>query len=175
MTRIIYEPLRLGHRKEYGVGRVQLVRREYVKVEFNPSVFMTPPYRSENKVLPLSEVERVDTPLERAARGEWEPAWRFELKMLAARLLTGNKGGQLSNARTEILPLDRVAGSAQAKGEQAAAPGESQVGPDHLRRGPSPERGQLRPRQDAQDRQLQAGRGDSAAGVQRGISLQVVE
>ena len=29
--------------KEYGVGRVTLVRREYVKVEFNPSVFMTPP------------------------------------------------------------------------------------------------------------------------------------
>ncbi len=90
--------------KEYGVGRVTLVRREYVKVEFNPSVFMTPPYRTESKVLLQSEVERVDTPLERIVRGQWEPAWRFELKMLAARFLTGNKGGQLSNARTEILP-----------------------------------------------------------------------
>ena len=49
-------------------------------------------------------MEKVDTPLERAARGEWDEPWRFELKMLAARFLTGNKGGQLSNARTEILP-----------------------------------------------------------------------
>ncbi|MCI0684699.1 MAG: DEAD/DEAH box helicase family protein, partial [Gemmataceae bacterium] len=90
--------------KEYGVGRVQKVRGEHAKVEFNPSVFMTPPYRSENKILPLGELEKVDTPLDRAARGQWDTAWRFELKMLAARLLTGNKGGQLSNARTEILP-----------------------------------------------------------------------
>ena len=65
---------------------------------------MAPPYRSENKILYFSEMERVDTPLERAARGEWEEPWRFELKMLAARFLTGNKGGQLANARTEILP-----------------------------------------------------------------------
>ncbi|MCI0682086.1 MAG: hypothetical protein L0Y71_08280, partial [Gemmataceae bacterium] len=90
--------------KEYGVGRVQKVRGEHAKVEFNPSVFMTPPYRSENKILPLAKLEKVDTPLDRAARGQWDAAWRFELKMLAARLLTGNKGGQLSNARTEILP-----------------------------------------------------------------------
>jgi len=90
--------------KEYGVGRVQKVRNGMAKVEFNPSVFMEPPYRSENKILPLPELEKVETPLDRAGRGEWEPVWRFELKMLAARLLTGNKGGQLSNARTEILP-----------------------------------------------------------------------
>ena len=49
-------------------------------------------------------MERVETPLERAARGQWEEPWRFELKMQAARFLTGNKGGQLGNARTEILP-----------------------------------------------------------------------
>jgi superfamily II DNA or RNA helicase len=49
-------------------------------------------------------LERIDSPLIRARRGEWEEAWRFELKMLAARFLTSNKGGQLSNARTEILP-----------------------------------------------------------------------
>ena len=30
----------------YGVGRVQKVRNGIVKVEFNPSVFMQPPYRS---------------------------------------------------------------------------------------------------------------------------------
>ena len=62
-----------------------MVRGEYVKVEFNPSVFMEPPFRSENKILLIAETEKVDTPLDRAARGEWEPAWRFELKMLAAR------------------------------------------------------------------------------------------
>jgi ERCC4-related helicase len=90
--------------KEYGVGRVQKVRGPQAKVEFNPSVFMAPPYRSENKILQLAEMEKVDSPLDRAIGGRWEEAWRFELKMLAARFLTGNKGGQLSNARTEILP-----------------------------------------------------------------------
>lgn len=88
----------------YGIGRIQKVRGAQAKVEFNPSVFMPPPYRSENKILHLAEIERVDSPLERAARGQWDEPWRFELKMLAARFLTGNKGGQLSNARTEILP-----------------------------------------------------------------------
>lgn len=90
--------------KSYGIGRIQKARGPQAKVEFNPSVFMQPPYRSENKILHLAEIERVDSPLDRAARGQWEEPWRFELKMLAARFLTGNKGGQLSNARTEILP-----------------------------------------------------------------------
>ncbi|MEI7835790.1 MAG: helicase-related protein [Planctomycetota bacterium] len=89
---------------EFGVGRIQKVRGPRAKVEFNPSVFMSPPYVSENKILLLGEVERVDLPLDRAVAGRWEEPWRFELKMLAARFLTGNKGGQLSNARTEILP-----------------------------------------------------------------------
>ncbi|HJP92339.1 MAG TPA: helicase-related protein [Pyrinomonadaceae bacterium] len=90
--------------KSYGVGYIQKIRGEQAKVEFNPSVFMQPPYRSENKILYLKELERIDSPIERAKRGEWEEPWRFELKMAAARFLTGNKGGQLSNARTEILP-----------------------------------------------------------------------
>lgn len=90
--------------RKLGVGRVQKVRDGHAKVEYNPSVFMEPPYRSENKILKLSEVERIDTPLERAARGQWGEAWRFELRLLAARFLTGNQGGQLSSARTEILP-----------------------------------------------------------------------
>ena len=91
--------------KEYGVGRVQKVRNGQAKIEFNPSVFMEPPYRSENKILPLAEMEKVDTPLERAiARANGSEPGGLSSKMLAARLLTGNKGGQLSNARTEILP-----------------------------------------------------------------------
>src|SRR6266545_4041393 len=90
--------------KGYGIGRIQKVRGAQAKVEFNPSVFMPPPYRSENKILHLAEIERVGSPAERAERGEWDEPWRFELKMLAVRFLTANKGGQLSNARTEILP-----------------------------------------------------------------------
>jgi SNF2 family DNA or RNA helicase len=90
--------------KPCGIGRVQKVRNGIVKVEFNPSVFMEPPYRSENKLIKVEETERVDTPLDRVKRGEWDEAWRFEMKVLAARFLTGNKGGQLANARTEILP-----------------------------------------------------------------------
>jgi hypothetical protein len=31
--------------KEYGVGRVQKMRNGLAKIEFNPSAFMTPPYR----------------------------------------------------------------------------------------------------------------------------------
>src|SRR6516165_4406029 len=80
--------------RSYGVGRVVKARGDQAKVEFNPSVFMPPPYRSENKILHASEMERVETPLERAARGEWEEPWRFELKVQAARFLTGNKRGQ---------------------------------------------------------------------------------
>ncbi len=90
--------------KPYGTGRVQKVRNGQAKVEFNPSVFMPPPYRSENKILAVDQLELVDSPLDRTRRGQWDETWRFELKVLAARFLTGNKGGQLSNARTEILP-----------------------------------------------------------------------
>ncbi len=90
--------------KQYGVGKVQKARNGVAKIEFNPSVFKEPPYRSENKIIRQEDLEKVETPVQRAARGGWEPAWRFELRMLAARLLTGNKGGQLSIARTEILP-----------------------------------------------------------------------
>jgi hypothetical protein len=35
--------------KAYGVGRVVKVRGDQAKVEFNPSVFMSPPYRSGNE------------------------------------------------------------------------------------------------------------------------------
>ena len=90
--------------REYGVGRILKIRGDQAKVEFNPALFKPPPYRSENKILDFDEMERVDTPLERAARGLWDEPWRFELRIQAARFLTGNKGGQFGNARTEILP-----------------------------------------------------------------------
>src|SRR5271157_2431521 len=90
--------------RDYGVGKVYKVRDGLCKVEFNPSVFSLPPFRSENFILSLDEVEICPTPLERAKAGHWEEAWKFDLRQMAARFLTTNKGGQLSNARTEILP-----------------------------------------------------------------------
>jgi hypothetical protein len=65
---------------------------------------MSPPYRSDNKILAVDQLEEVDSPVDRAKRRHWDEPWRFELKAQAARFLTGNKGGQLSNASTEILP-----------------------------------------------------------------------
>jgi SNF2 family DNA or RNA helicase len=90
--------------KDYGVGKIYKARDGLCKVEFNPSVFSLPPFRSENFILSLDEVEVCPTPLERAKAGQWEEAWKFDLRQMAARFLTTNKGGQLSNARTEILP-----------------------------------------------------------------------
>jgi superfamily II DNA or RNA helicase len=87
-----------------GVGQVQKVRDHQCKVEFNPTVFSRPPYRSENKILKLEEVVVCPTPLELAGTGAWDEAWKFDLRQMAARFLCLNKGGQLSNARTEILP-----------------------------------------------------------------------
>jgi superfamily II DNA or RNA helicase len=92
----IYRPL--------GVGQVQKVRDHQCKVEFNPTVFSSPPYRSENKILKLEEVVVCPTPLGLAGDGAWDEAWKFDLRQMAARFLCLNKGGQLSNARTEILP-----------------------------------------------------------------------
>ena len=90
--------------RPYGVGKVQKVRDSLCKVEFNPSVFSRPPFRSQNYILSLDEVEICPTPLELAKAGQWDEAWKFDLRQMAARFLTMNKGGQLSNARTEILP-----------------------------------------------------------------------
>jgi SNF2 family DNA or RNA helicase len=52
----------------------------------------------------MDEIEICPTPLELAKAAKWDEAWKFDLRQMAARFLTLNKGGQLSNARTEILP-----------------------------------------------------------------------
>jgi superfamily II DNA or RNA helicase len=93
-----------GIYKALGVGCIQKVRDSQCKVEFNPSVFSRPPYRSENKILHLAEIQVCPTPLELAKAEDWDEAWKFDLRQMAARFLCLNKGGQLSNARTEILP-----------------------------------------------------------------------
>jgi len=92
----IYRPL--------GVGKVQKVKEELCKVEFNPSVFSRPPHRSINYLQKIAELEICPTALDLAQSGHWDEAWKFDLRQMAARFLTLNKGGQLSNARTEILP-----------------------------------------------------------------------
>jgi superfamily II DNA or RNA helicase len=93
-----------GIYRSLGVGRVQKVKDHQCKVEFNPSVFSKPPYRSENKILGIDEIEVCPDPLGLAKASHWDEAWKFDLRQMAARFLTLNKGGQLSNARTEILP-----------------------------------------------------------------------
>ena len=90
--------------KSLGIGKVQKVKADRCKVQFDPTVFSNPPYRSENKIMLLEELETIDTPIDRIAKGLWDEPWKFEMKTMAARLLAGNVGGQLSNARTEMLP-----------------------------------------------------------------------
>jgi SNF2 family DNA or RNA helicase len=93
-----------GHYRACGVGRVQKVREDICKVEFNPGVFSRPPHRSINYLLKIAELELCPSPLELAKSAHWDEAWKFDMRQMAARFLTLNKGGQLSNARTEILP-----------------------------------------------------------------------
>ena len=90
--------------RPFGIGRVQKVRDHQGKVEYNPTVFSKPPHRSVNYIQALTELEICPTPLALAKAGHWGEAWKFEMRQMAARFLTLNKGGQLSNARTEILP-----------------------------------------------------------------------
>lgn len=90
--------------RAHGVGTVQKVRDSLCKVEYNPAVFSRPPHRSINYLQKIAELEVCPTALELAEAGKSDETWRFDLRQMAARFLTLNKGGQLSNARTEILP-----------------------------------------------------------------------
>src|SRR5260370_7395811 len=92
----IYKPL--------GVGVVQKVRDHQCKVEFNPTVFSRPPYRSENKILKLDEVVACPSPLELAGTGTWDEVWKLDLRQLAARYFALNKDRPLYNSPTETLP-----------------------------------------------------------------------
>jgi hypothetical protein len=91
--------------RPYGAGRVLMVKNGIAKVEYSPGLFSEPPLYAHTKLLKLEETERVPDPLELAISEQWEKeTWRFDLRQMAARFLTGNIGGQLSDARTEILP-----------------------------------------------------------------------
>jgi len=91
--------------RPYGIGRVLMLKNGIAKVEYSPGLFSEPPLYAHTKLLKVEESEKIPDPLERAVNGRWEKeAWRFDLRQMAARFLTGNIGGQLSDARTEILP-----------------------------------------------------------------------
>jgi len=87
-----------------GVGVVQQIRGEQAKVEFRPTVFSRAPYLTESRILSVNELRLVKTPLERLRDGAFDEPWRFDLRTRAAHLLVCNREGQLSNARTDLLP-----------------------------------------------------------------------
>ena len=71
--------------RAFGVGRILKVKDRLCKVEFNPSVFSRPPFRSQNYILGMDEVEICPTPLELAKAGDWDEAWKFDMRQMAAR------------------------------------------------------------------------------------------
>ena len=87
-----------------GVGVVQQIRGEQAKVEFRPTVFSQPPYLTESRILNVDELRVVKSPIDRMRDGEFDEPWRFDLRTRAAHLLVCNREGQLSNARTDLLP-----------------------------------------------------------------------
>lgn len=87
-----------------GTGIVQQVRGTQAKVEFRPTVFSQPPYLTESRILDVDELRVIKSPTDRLREGEFEEPWRFDLRTRAAHLLVCNREGQLSNARTDLLP-----------------------------------------------------------------------
>lgn len=88
----------------HGIGTIQQVRGDQAKVEFRPTVFSTPPYITESRILNLNEFRVVKSPIDRLMDEEFEDTWRYDLRTTAAHLLICNREGQLSNARTDVLP-----------------------------------------------------------------------
>ena len=87
-----------------GIGVVQQVQGDQAKVEFRPTVFSKPPYDTVSRILNLHELRVIKSPLVRLKDNDFDEPSRFDLRTLAARLLVCNRDGQLSNARTDLLP-----------------------------------------------------------------------
>lgn len=90
--------------RPYGKGRIIKIRNGMAKIEYVPHVFSSPPFFAHTKLAQLSDTERIPSPSERLMAAEFDDPWKFDLRQMAARFLTANKGGQLSNTRTELLP-----------------------------------------------------------------------
>ena len=90
--------------KKKGVGYVVEQRGSQVKIEFRPSVFTNPPQLSEIRISDIKNVEILPSALDLIQSGSYDEPLKFDLKQKAAHLKIENRGGQLSNARTEILP-----------------------------------------------------------------------
>ena len=87
-----------------GIGVVQQVHGDQGKVEFRPTVFSNPPHHTVSRILSLKELRVVKSPSERLCDNDLDEPWRFDLRTSAARLLVCNREGQLSDARTDLLP-----------------------------------------------------------------------
>ncbi|MBN2543376.1 DEAD/DEAH box helicase [bacterium] len=90
--------------RDYGKGKVLKIKKDMAKVEYSPGLFTQQSNFAHTKIIKLKELEPVASPLELARLNNWGDSENFNLKQMAAKFLTSNKGGQLSNARTELLP-----------------------------------------------------------------------
>lgn len=93
-----------AHHQKLGLGTVLDVRGDQAKVEFRCTVFSNPPYITETRILDLSELQVIPSPTTLLQQGHCDDTWKFELKQRAAYLLVCNRDGQLSNARTDLVP-----------------------------------------------------------------------
>ena len=89
---------------QHGIGLVQEIHGEQAKVEFRPTIFSAPPYLTESRILSVTELRVIKSPLKRLRDGDFEESWRFDLRTRAAQLLVCNRNGQLGDARTDLLP-----------------------------------------------------------------------
>lgn len=90
--------------RDLGTGVVLDVHGGQGKVEFRPTIFSDPPYITEIKILDLADLQVIPSPVERLQGADFDETWKFGLKQRAAYLLVCNREGQLSNARTELVP-----------------------------------------------------------------------
>jgi superfamily II DNA or RNA helicase len=90
--------------RPYGKGRIVKIKKGLARVEYIPHIFTRSLYFTHTKLLRLEELEKIPSPVEKLQNLQLEETWRFDLRQMAARLLTANKGGQLSDARAELIP-----------------------------------------------------------------------
>ncbi len=90
--------------RPYGKARLIKIKRGLAEAEYVPHIFSRPPYFTHIKFLRLEETEKFLSPVDRLQNRRFEETWKFDMRQMAARFLTANKGGQLSCIRAELLP-----------------------------------------------------------------------